>query len=126
MIRVTLPYPPTGNHAVKHTRAGRHYLTAEAQAYRKQVWIRIKQAGLRNPFLEPVRVRCEITFPDNRRRDMDNVAKSLLDALTYAGVWRDDYQIHDLRLVRLPAEKPGCVLVTIEPMYPTTNERRAA
>lgn len=41
----------------------------------------------------------EITFypPDRRKRDLDNLPKSLFDSLTDAGVWKDDSLIQDLR-----------------------------
>ena len=37
-----------------------------------------------------------------RRRDLDNILKSLLDSLTHAGVWEDDSQITDLRIRKGP------------------------
>jgi crossover junction endodeoxyribonuclease RusA len=51
--------------------------------------------------------------PDRRRRDIDNVLKSLLDALTYAGTWQDDEQIDDLRIVRAGVDSPGRVDVVV-------------
>lgn len=36
--------------------------------------------------------------PDNRRRDLDNLLKAVLDALTHAGVYEDDHLICDLRI----------------------------
>ncbi|NBW20709.1 MAG: RusA family crossover junction endodeoxyribonuclease [Caulobacteraceae bacterium] len=47
-----------------------------------------------------VRVVIEAFPPDRRKRDLDNILKSLLDALTHAGVWEDDSQIEDLRIYR--------------------------
>jgi crossover junction endodeoxyribonuclease RusA len=47
-----------------------------------------------------LRVEIEAWPPDKRKRDLDNILKSLLDALTYAGIWEDDSQIDDLRIYR--------------------------
>lgn len=50
----------------------------------------------------PVSVDIVAYMPDRRRRDLDNILKSLLDSLTHAGVWDDDDQVHDLRIRRGP------------------------
>lgn len=50
--------------------------------------------------------------------DIDKVARSICDALTDAGVWRDDKQVADLRIRQLYAligESPGA-LITISPL----------
>jgi crossover junction endodeoxyribonuclease RusA len=49
-----------------------------------------------------------------RKRDLDNVAKTLKDALTRAGTWQDDSQVDDLRVVRGTPEADPFVIVTIE------------
>ena len=49
-------------------------------------------------------MRLEFYPPDNRRRDLDNAQKALLDALQHGGAYRDDSQI-----VRLEAEKHTAV-----------------
>lgn len=53
--------------------------------------------------------------PDRRKRDLDNLLKSLLDGLEGAGVFKDDAQIDDLQIVRRPSDKdcPYPVLVVI-------------
>ena len=65
-------------------------------------------------FSGPLAVVCEIYPPDGRRRDMDNVWKTLADSLTHAGVWLDDSQIVDLRLVRCDQREGGMVVVSVE------------
>jgi len=53
--------------------------------------------------------------PDNRRRDADNIAKCCLDTLQAAGLYEDDSQIKDLRIMMLdPMPPDGMVYVELE------------
>ncbi len=74
------------------------YVSKEGQIYRTAV---MGQTALTKK-LHTGRLRVEIEAypPDRRKRDLDNILKSLLDALTYAGIWEDDSQIDDLRIYR--------------------------
>lgn len=56
----------------------------------------------------------EAFMPDKRMRDLDNLFKSLLDALVKAGVLVDDSVIDDLRIVRKCVVNGGKVLVSIK------------
>jgi crossover junction endodeoxyribonuclease RusA len=47
-----------------------------------------------------LRLDVEAWMPDRRRRDLDNTLKATQDAMTHAGIWDDDSQIDDLRIVR--------------------------
>ena len=86
-----LPWPPTGNHATKHTRSGVHYKTREAALYRSQVRNAVYLLGLTClPLLGPLEASWLLSPPDRRARDVDNVRKELADALTLAGFWLDD------------------------------------
>ncbi|EET5679407.1 RusA family crossover junction endodeoxyribonuclease, partial [Escherichia coli] len=38
--------------------------------------------------------------PDKRRRDLDNILKAPLDALTHAGLLMDDEQFDEINIVR--------------------------
>jgi crossover junction endodeoxyribonuclease RusA len=51
--------------------------------------------------------------PDRRRRDVDNILKSLLDALGHGGAFYDDSQIADLRARKLAPTAGGTVIVRI-------------
>jgi crossover junction endodeoxyribonuclease RusA len=111
---LSLPYPPTGNHSAKHTRNGGHFLTPQAKTYRAMVNAHVLAENAAKGFSSPMAVICEVFHPDRRRRDLDNVWKTLADALTKANVWKDDSQIVDLRLVRRETEPGGRVVVSIE------------
>jgi crossover junction endodeoxyribonuclease RusA len=113
-MNLTLPFPPTGNHAVKHTRSGGHYATPEARRYKQTVKVLATQQGAILRLGGPVRVVAEINPPDRRRRDMDNTWKTCADALTHAGVWLDDFQITDLRLIRGQPITGGSVNLFVE------------
>ena len=64
----------------------------------------------------PLTVEVAVYFPDKRKRDLDNLLKCLLDALTHAGVYEDDKQIEDLRIYKAGYEKDGKVIVAVEVM----------
>lgn len=91
-----LPWPAvTGNHAVKHTRTGGHYKTADARAYEGVVAQIVAAMGMGNllgkkPLGGPLVVSWLLSPPDRRARDVDNVRKVVADALTRAGFWADD------------------------------------
>ena len=51
--------------------------------------------------------------PDRRRRDLDNMLKALLDSLTHAKIWEDDYCIDALEIRRGSPVKGGLLIVDI-------------
>lgn len=113
---ITLPWPPSTNtywrHPTKGPLAGRHLISEKGRAYRTSVQKvclveRIKRQEGR---LQVVITACP---PDRRQRDLDNLLKGLLDALTHGGAWQDDSQIDDLRIVRGPIVAGGQVQIQI-------------
>lgn len=46
----------------------------------------------------PVNVSIDAFYPDRRLRDIDNILKALLDALTRAGMWDHDSQVEALSI----------------------------
>jgi crossover junction endodeoxyribonuclease RusA len=91
-----LPFPPSVNHYWRHV-GSRTLISRTGRAYRQQVLHDVEQLGLR-AITGPIRLEVIVTRPDRRRRDLDNLLKSLLDALDHAGVYEDDSQIQDLRI----------------------------
>lgn len=112
MIYLSLPWPPTGNHAVRHGRFG-HYATKEAKAYRTITAALCRPHRPKKPLAGQIKVLAIFFPPDRRRRDMDNVWKTLSDALTLAGIWKDDCQIAELTLIRRDPVPGGSVAVQV-------------
>lgn len=64
-------------------------------------------------------IKIEASPPDRRTRDLDNILKSLLDAITHAKLIEDDSQFDDIRIIRMPPQKPGSVKIFINPLENT-------
>jgi len=97
MVELTLPWPPSVNRYWR-TFQGRMIISADGRAYRKAVADQVLiQHGAKH-FADKLCVVIEAFRPDNRRRDLDNLFKSVLDGCTHAGVWEDDSNIVDLRI----------------------------
>ena len=99
MLTLQLPYPPSINHYWRRV-GQRTLLSREGRTFRKNVCALLGGGGPRKP---PSGGRIALAMdafpPDRRRRDLDNIAKPVLDALQHGGVYADDSQI-DLLLTR--------------------------
>lgn len=115
MARLILPFPPSVNHYWRHVGA-KVLISREGRAYREIV----AQSVTREPTLASgpiagrLAVRVTACPPDRRRRDLDNLAKALLDALGHAGAYADDSQIDWLLIERDEVIQGGRVVVEIE------------
>jgi crossover junction endodeoxyribonuclease RusA len=96
-ITLTMPWPPSVNKYWR-TFQGRMIISAEGRSYRKAVADQVLiQRGAKH-YTGKLRVQIEAFRPDNRRRDLDNLLKAVLDGCTHAGVWEDDSNIVDMRI----------------------------
>jgi len=116
-VTIKLPFPPSTNQYYRSIRMGqgvRTLISAKGRDYRDAVVGECCVVHLTNIHLGG-RLAVKVTLypPDRRKRDLDNFNKGLLDALTHAGIWGDDSQIDDLRVVRGAVVKGGYVLVEV-------------
>jgi len=98
---MVLPWPPSVNHYWRNV-GGKTLISAKGREYRDAVRILAIDESWPIHADKRLAVTIEAWVPDKRRRDLDNMLKAALDALTHAGVWEDDSQIDDLRIVRMP------------------------
>lgn len=93
-------YPPTVNNYYVKTQRG-VFISQKGKKFRDQVIQDVCEqlAGFEKQY---GRLRLDVVLfvPDKRRRDIDNVQKPLLDALTHAGVWDDDSQLDQITIYR--------------------------
>ena len=118
-LSLELGWPPTGNHATKHTRSGVHYKTREASLYRSFVRNAVYERMIPGlPLTGPLAVSWLLAPPDKRARDVDNVRKECADALTLAGLWTDDSckVIRQENFLWTEPVPGGRVLLTVEVM----------
>ena len=103
----------------KHPRT---LISEKGRLYRKNVIDECLVANVTNNLKGHLVCTLELYPPCNRRRDCDNHAKAVLDAMTHAKVYADDSQIIDLRIRMLPKQPPGKVVVTL---YEISDVERA-
>jgi crossover junction endodeoxyribonuclease RusA len=112
MLELELPWPPSVNHYYRRV-GNRTLISREGRAFRQRICAILLGSGIET-MKGPLHVHIEAYPPDRRRRDLDNLQKSLLDALEHGGAYVNDSQI-----VKLGIEKRGCtpggkVIVRIE------------
>jgi Holliday junction resolvase RusA-like endonuclease len=89
--KITLPLPPSVNHCYKRGQQGHLFLSDAAIAWKEEAVLRLKLLHMK-PYLptEKVIVGAFVIWPDNRRRDCDNLAKLTQDVIQQAGIVEDD------------------------------------
>jgi crossover junction endodeoxyribonuclease RusA len=110
IIELNLPFPPSVNQ-IWRSYKGRTVLSKKAREFRQQVSMIasnipcIKKGG--------VRVDINIHPPDRRKRDLDNLLKSLLDSLN-GKAYGDDSQVDEIHIYRKEKVKGGMADIRIQ------------
>ena len=121
-VTLCLPFPPSLNHYWRNVaiklKSGRAIskttISKRGREFRKETMSMVAEQGISALCMKSrLRVIIYLHPPDKRKRDIDNYAKALLDALTHSQVWLDDSQIDELQIVRGEIKKPGECLVHI-------------
>lgn len=112
-MTITIPFPPTtGNHQHIALRNGRRILRKDIIAWRDEVSRLVSKIQIRFMTLAPLSMHVDVYMPDNRKRDLDNIAKVVSDALEESGMILDDSSVCDLHLIKKGIDRiaPRCII----------------
>ena len=109
---LTIPFPPTLNHNIGRN-GGRYYKDDDYKRFQTSVgWLWLKAVPPLWSQTARYAVAIELIYDSNRRYDVDNRVKPILDALTKAGAWKDDVQVDEILVVRgeIDRDRPRAVV----------------
>ena len=110
-----LPFPPTINHYYNPIKRGQLVISEQGKAFHDLVKIMLAHRATGETMTGDLAVAVEAWYPNRIKRDLDNLLKPLLDALQKVGIFKDDSQIVDLRIVKGGLAKPlGHVFVRVD------------
>lgn len=133
-LTFALPWPPSVNTYWRHIVLGGKFKKARAQVliseagreYRVAVERAIREARVpRGAVKGRLAVHAIAYPPDRRTRDLDNLWKGCLDALSHSGVIAEDGDIDDLHIVRGANRPGGCLLLTVREIEHVLREQPA-
>lgn len=108
ILHITVEGTAAPKQSFRYARDG-GYQPERVKAWQAMVRRAAKAAYLGEPTPQAVSVSIIFVLPDRRRRDLDNLSKGTLDALTGV-VWLDDQQVVHLGLTKLVGSNPRAVI----------------
>jgi crossover junction endodeoxyribonuclease RusA len=110
-IQLLLPWPPSVNHYWGQM-GNRRFIGKRGKEFRMAV---AEECALKQVVALEGRLAVHVSLfpPDKRKRDVDNVLKSLLDACEHAGCYESDSQIDELHIVRQEVRAGGGCTILI-------------
>lgn len=114
-LTLTIGFPPSVNRYWRNVK-GKTLLSEDGRTYRANTLADVAEQMNGHARLGSARLRVEILAnpPDNRKRDVDNLPKGILDSLAFARVFDDDSQIDELEIRRGEVVRGGRVEVRIK------------
>jgi crossover junction endodeoxyribonuclease RusA len=96
---------------------GRRFLTKEGKAIKLVMASEIRKQWKKSLITNDVGIEIDFFFK-NRRMDIDNAIKSLLDCMTGI-IWKDDCQIVELKARKWINKKDQSISITVEECKPS-------
>ncbi|WP_456463440.1 RusA family crossover junction endodeoxyribonuclease [Persephonella sp.] len=113
--------PPSKANRVKintraFTKSGKRYLIPKDVSLKinKVIW-ELQNQSENTSINIPVNVEILFVLPDRRRRDLDNIMKTLGDCLVYSGILKDDSLIYKQTLEKVIIKGEQGVIIRIYP-----------
>ena len=113
--------PPSKANKVKintraFTKSGKRYLIPKDVSLKinKVIW-ELQNQSENTSINIPVNVEILFVLPDRRRRDLDNIMKTLGDCLVYSGILKDDSLIYKQTLEKVIIKGEQGVIIRIYP-----------
>lgn len=94
-----LPWPPSVN-TYWRRRGNTYFVSKAGERYRRDVALIVRHQQLKLNLSGRLAIKIIAEPPDKHRRDLDNILKAPLDALTHAGLLIDDEQFDEINIVR--------------------------
>ena len=108
LLRVKLEgLPPSVNRMYRTGKSGTRYKRSEVSNWQEETAEKIREAWNKGSYTGKVKVHIEFTVKGNRRWDIDNRLKALLDCLELGGVIEDDSQIWGIEAYKRRGENDG-------------------
>jgi len=119
-VKIDLPWPPSVNKIWSVSSTGQWYSTPQAKEFKQVAIYYARSKGFKFAFPKDVHLDFHMLAypPDNRKRDLDNLAKVVCDALQDARVYVNDSQIKRIHMEMLEVRKGGMITVTVKRIEP--------
>lgn len=110
--KLVLPMPISNNILHTPTPDGRIVLSKEAREYYEDMSYIVDRLAIEK-FTGRLKITLNVYEPDKRRRDINNLTKSLFDALERCRVYDNDHQIDETHIFRRECKEGGEIHVEI-------------
>ena len=110
--------PPSVNQMYRTGRQGQRYKRPEVEEWQDEVAKQLREAwGDKRPFVGEVLLKIEFSVKTNRRWDVDNRLKALIDCLELGGVIHDDAQVAGINAKRVNRDEIRTIIEMSEYPY---------
>ena len=110
--------PPSVNQMYRTGRQGQRYKRPEVEEWQSEVAKQLREAwGDKRPFVGEVLLKIEFSVKTNRRWDVDNRLKALIDCLELGGVIHYDAQVAGINAKRVNRDEIRTIIEMSEYPY---------